>query len=108
MSAMWKVIDEEVFQWSKCIMMDDGAVARCHEIGVNLANAKHAGKNTSICRAARSVFHLVLDQMSGTILFTQLGLLNFSGRVARHDIEENLTWPLVARQLTAEGGNFFK
>jgi len=39
MSAMWKVIDEEVFQWSKGIMMDDAAVARCHQIGVNLAKA---------------------------------------------------------------------
>jgi multimeric flavodoxin WrbA len=39
MSGMWKVIDEEVFQWSKGIMMDDAAVARCHQIGVNLAKA---------------------------------------------------------------------
>lgn len=50
MSGMWKVIDEEVFQWSKGIMMDDDAVARCHDIGVNLAkackdidNAKYVG-----------------------------------------------------------------
>ncbi len=50
MSAMWKVIDEEVFQWSKGIMMDDDAVARCRQIGTNLAkacqdieNAKYVG-----------------------------------------------------------------
>lgn len=65
MSGMWKVIDEEVFQWSKGIMMDDAAVARCHEIGVNLAkackdieNAKYVGLPgiCSICNSRNFYF----------------------------------------------------
>ena len=39
MTPAWKVIDNEVFMWSKCIVMEDDKVARAHEIGVNIANA---------------------------------------------------------------------
>lgn len=39
MSPMWKIIDNEKFQWSKTILMDDNALARAHQIGINLANA---------------------------------------------------------------------
>lgn len=39
MSPMWKIIDNEVFSWSKGIIMDDEKVARAHQIGVNLAKA---------------------------------------------------------------------
>lgn len=39
MSPMWKIIDNDKFQWSKTILMDDEALARAHQIGVNLANA---------------------------------------------------------------------
>lgn len=39
MSPMWKVIDNDKFQWSKTILMDDKAFARAHQIGINLANA---------------------------------------------------------------------
>lgn len=39
MSPMWKIIDNEKFQWSKTILMDDEALARAHQIGINLANA---------------------------------------------------------------------
>ncbi|MCF8094947.1 MAG: flavodoxin family protein [Desulfobacteraceae bacterium] len=39
MTMMWKVIDNEVFPWSKGIIMEDEKVARAHEIGVNLAKA---------------------------------------------------------------------
>jgi multimeric flavodoxin WrbA len=39
MSPMWKVIDNEVFPWSKGIIMEDEKVARAREIGVNLAKA---------------------------------------------------------------------
>lgn len=36
---MWKVIDDQVFSWSKSLVMEDEKVARCHEIGANLAKA---------------------------------------------------------------------
>lgn len=36
---IWKTIDNEVFQWSKGIIMEDEKVNRAHEIGVNLARA---------------------------------------------------------------------
>lgn len=39
LTPMWKVIDNEVFSWSKCIIMEDNKVARAHEIGTNLAEA---------------------------------------------------------------------
>ena len=39
MSPMWKIIDNDKFQWSKTILMDDKALARAHQIGVNIANA---------------------------------------------------------------------
>lgn len=39
MSPMWKIIDNEVFSWSKGIIMEDKKVARAHQIGVNLAKA---------------------------------------------------------------------
>jgi len=41
---MWKIIDNEVFPWSKGIVMEDEKVARAHQIGVNLAKA---AKNTA-------------------------------------------------------------
>lgn len=39
MSGMWRVIDDEVFKWSKSIVLDDAAVAKCRQIGVNIAVA---------------------------------------------------------------------
>jgi multimeric flavodoxin WrbA len=39
MCPMWKVIDDLVFQWSKSIILDDDAVAKCHQVGVNIAKA---------------------------------------------------------------------
>jgi multimeric flavodoxin WrbA len=55
LSPMWKIIDNDVFSWSKGIIMEDDKVARAHEIGVNLAkaamdieSAKYLG-NAGIC-----------------------------------------------------------
>lgn len=39
MSPSWKIIDNEVFQWSLGILEDDSKAERAHEIGVNLAKA---------------------------------------------------------------------
>lgn len=39
MTVMWKVIDNKVFSWSKGILMDDAAIAQCHQVGLNLAKA---------------------------------------------------------------------
>lgn len=39
LTPMWKVIDNEVFMWSKGIIMDDEKIARVHTIGQNLAKA---------------------------------------------------------------------
>lgn len=39
LSPGWKIIDNEVFPWSKTIIMEDDKVARIREIGLNLADA---------------------------------------------------------------------
>lgn len=39
LTIMWNVIDNEIFKWSKGIMMEDDKVAKCHQIGINLVNA---------------------------------------------------------------------
>ena len=39
MTPAWKVIDNEVFMWSKCIIMEDEKVQRAHEIGMHIAEA---------------------------------------------------------------------
>jgi multimeric flavodoxin WrbA len=39
MTPMWKIIDNEVFSWSKGIIMEDEKVARVHQIGADLARA---------------------------------------------------------------------
>jgi multimeric flavodoxin WrbA len=39
MSPMWTVVDEEVFEWAKSIVVHDDSVARCREIGTNIAKA---------------------------------------------------------------------
>lgn len=36
MSPMWNVVQNEIFSWSKCIMVHDADVEKCHQIGVNL------------------------------------------------------------------------
>lgn len=47
MTASWIVIDDEVFPWSKSIVLNDESVVRCHQVGVNIAGAaadmEHAG-----------------------------------------------------------------
>jgi multimeric flavodoxin WrbA len=45
MTRKWKVIDDLVFQWSKSIILDDKAVAQCHQIGENIAKAAADVKN---------------------------------------------------------------
>jgi multimeric flavodoxin WrbA len=37
MSPMWNVVQNEIFSWSKCIVVNDESVEKCHQIGVNLA-----------------------------------------------------------------------
>lgn len=39
MMGAWKVINNEVFQWSKCIAMEDEKLAAAHMIGENIAEA---------------------------------------------------------------------
>lgn len=39
MMAAWKVINNEAFQWSKCIAMEDEKLEVAHKIGENLAEA---------------------------------------------------------------------
>ncbi|SHI95266.1 flavodoxin family protein [Parasporobacterium paucivorans] len=39
LTPMWKVINNDVFKWSKGIMMNDEYLAQAHEIGQNIANA---------------------------------------------------------------------
>ena len=39
LTPMWKVIDNEVFSWSKGIIMDDAKVAIAHQIGKNIVEA---------------------------------------------------------------------
>ena len=47
LTPMFKVIETEVFSWSKCIVMEDEKIARAHEIGVNLAKAAGDIENAS-------------------------------------------------------------
>lgn len=47
MSPAWKVIDNEVFQWSLGILEDDAKAARAHTIGVNLAKAAADAANAT-------------------------------------------------------------
>ena len=37
MVPMWKIVDEQIFSWSKGIATEDEKVAICHQIGVNMA-----------------------------------------------------------------------
>jgi hypothetical protein len=39
LTPKWTVIDNECFQWSLDIIMNDEAIARAHQIGANLAQA---------------------------------------------------------------------
>ena len=39
MMGAWKIINNEAFQWSKCIAMEDDKLAVGHQVGINLANA---------------------------------------------------------------------
>jgi multimeric flavodoxin WrbA len=39
LTPMWKIINSEVFPWSKGIIMEDEKVARARQIGINLAKA---------------------------------------------------------------------
>jgi hypothetical protein len=43
MTGSWKVIDDAVFTWAKCAVMEDVIVSKCRGIGVNMANAVKAG-----------------------------------------------------------------
>ena len=43
MSRSWKVIENVVFPWSKSIVMNDEAIAKCREVGANLAKAAALG-----------------------------------------------------------------
>lgn len=45
MSPMWTVVDEEIFEWAKSIVVDDEKVARAREIGVNTAKAARDPEN---------------------------------------------------------------
>jgi multimeric flavodoxin WrbA len=66
MSPMYQVIDDLVFSWSKSIILDDSAVAKCHQVGVNIAkaaadieNAKYLGDPgvCSNCHSRNFYFH---------------------------------------------------
>jgi multimeric flavodoxin WrbA len=39
LTPMWKIIDNEVFMWSKGIVMEDEKLAKAHQIGKNIAEA---------------------------------------------------------------------
>jgi len=41
----WKVIDTQIFPWSKCIIMENSKVKKCHKVGIDLANAAKDIKN---------------------------------------------------------------
>ncbi len=68
LTPMWKVIDNDVFPWSKTIIMEDEKVARIHQIGRNLAeaakdvaNAKYMG-DPGVCPHCHSrEFYLDTD-----------------------------------------------
>ena len=66
MTPMWTTIDNEVFAWSKNIIMEDEKVKRVHEIGKNIAlaakdieNAKYQGDKGMCphCHSRNFYFH---------------------------------------------------
>ena len=65
MSPMWKVVDEQIFEWAKSIVVQDENVARCREIGRNTAkaaadpeNAEYVGEPglCSVCNSRNFYF----------------------------------------------------
>jgi len=81
MSRAYKVIDNEVFNWSKGIIMNDESVAKCRQVGVNLAkaaamgaeNAKYLG-DPGVCPECNSRNFHVKDDPKDTIC-TACGLV---------------------------------
>ncbi|SFM00392.1 flavodoxin family protein [Halanaerobium salsuginis] len=47
LSPAWKIIDNDVFQWSTNAVMDDNIVSRVHQIGINLAKAANDIENAT-------------------------------------------------------------
>ena len=86
MVPMWKVIDDQVFSWSKSLVMEDEKVARCHEIGANLAkaaadmeNAKYLG-DEGVCPNCHSRnFYLHADGAAECVVCGIKGKLNTDG-----------------------------
>lgn len=48
MTPKWTVIDNECFQWSLDIIMNNKAIARAHQIGVNIAEAAKKVENGTL------------------------------------------------------------
>ena len=60
MVPMWTVIDDLVFSWSKCLILDDAGVQKCRDVGTNIAkaaadieNAKYLG-DPGVCTNCHS------------------------------------------------------
>ena len=69
MTGCWKVIDDVVFTWAKCAVMDDSIVRKCNEIGVNMAEAIDVGLEKAVYKGDPGVcplchcrnFHIAND-----------------------------------------------
>lgn len=95
MSPAWTIIDNEVFPWSKGIIMEDEKVARMREIGQNLTaaakdipNAAYQGKK-GVCPHCNSnnFYH---DLESGDVICCLCGIV---GEMAVKDDKMVFTYP---------------
>jgi multimeric flavodoxin WrbA len=73
MSAPLQVVDNLIFQWSKCIVVEDEKIARVREVGRSLAKAVHAPDNAKylgepgICSHCHSRLMYLNDEASNVV-----------------------------------------
>jgi multimeric flavodoxin WrbA len=101
MMAAWKVINNEVFQWSKCIAMEDEKLAVAYTVGENIAEAAadyEAAEYKSepgICPHCHSRNFYLADEADQAIC-CQCGL---KGTVAVVDGKVSFTFPPESESL---------
>ena len=97
MARAWQVIENVVFPWSKSIVMNDESVAKCRDVGINLAKAAKLGAEKAeyigdpgVCPECHSRnFHITNDPKE--TLCTACGLkgeLKLSGGKMKFEIPE--------------------
>ena len=97
MSGMWIVVENVAFQWAKSIIIQDENVAKCREIGVNIAkaaadvdNAKRLG-DQGVCPCCHNRnFHIFADGRAECEVCGIIGRLVFEGENVRFDFPKEM------------------